>query len=158
MPPKRQQTPYVQDRKSYGENLVTREMHPTDGNMQGFQEMYGNGEPNWDATMHMSIDQTVKRFRELYGDEQAIQVLDELVRIQSEAGSKELGNPSKMTEIESYGNARMNPTDANVMGHEGQYGYAPSVSQQPNMQQTPFAPPQRPAGPMNAFALQSRRK
>ena len=144
-------TPYIQDRKSYGQNLLTREMHPTDGNMAGFEDKYGQARPDPSQLQQVPIDQTVKRFRELYGDAQAIQVLDELVRIQSEGGQG--GQPR--TEIESFGNARANPTDANLMGHEGQYGYAPSVAAQPQPSQTPFRQP-LPQGPMNAFALKSR--
>ena len=151
-------TPYVQQGKSYNENLLTREMHPTDGNMMGFEQQYGSARPDTASLAHMPIDQTVKRFREMYGDEQALAVLDELVRIQEEAGSG-LGQraPSTLSEIESYGLARRHPTDSNLMGHEGRFGYPPSVSQSPTMQRTPFRPAPS-AGPLNAFAVQSRQK
>lgn len=154
MPNRRPQTPYVQDRQSYGENLLTREMHPTDGNMMGFEQTYGGGPADMSQMQQLPVDQTVKRFREMYGDEQAIMVLDELIKIQGEAGQG--GQPG--TELESYGNARANPTDGNLMGHEAQYGYPPSVAQNPSMSQTPFGAPPAHQGPMNAFAIQGRRK
>lgn len=147
-------TPYIQDRKSYGQNLLTREMHPTDGNMMGFEQTYGGGPADMGQMQQLPVDQTVKRFREMYGDEQAIMVLDELIKIQGEAGQG--GRPP--TEIESYGNARANPTDGNLMGHEAQYGYPPSVAQNPSANQTPFGARAAHQGPMNAFALQGRRK
>lgn len=150
--------PYVQRKKSYDENLLTREMHPTDGNMMGFEQQYGTARPDTAALQHMPIDQTVKRFRELYGDEQAVMVLDELVRIQEESGGGlSQRAPSTLSEIESYGLARHHPTDSNLAGHERRFGYPPSVSQDPTMQRTPFRPA-RPTGPLNAFAVQSRQK
>lgn len=134
--PKQPVTPFVQDRKTYGENLLTREMHPTDGNMMGFEDMYGQARPDTTELQIMPIDQTVKRFREMYGDEQALQVLDELVRIQEQSLSMNQ-NP---TEIESFGRARRNPTDSNLMTHEHRYGYPPSVAALPPLPQTPFGP------------------
>ena len=145
------ETPYVRDGKSYGENLLTREQHPTDGNMMGFEEMYGQGGADMGQLQHMPIDATVKRFRDLYGDEQAIMVLDELVRIQEKAGGGLRGRaPSTLSEVESYGLARRHPTDGNLMGHEKRFGYPPSVAQYPAQGQTPFRQ-QQPQQPQNVF-------
>lgn len=156
MPPKYPETPYVRDGKSYEENLLTREMHPTDGNMMGFEQMYGEGRPDMARLQAAPVGQTVQKFMEMYGQEQAIQVLDELIRIQ-EQGGNDLSQraPGTLSEMESYGLARRHPTDANLMGHEQRFGYPPSVAQNPAQAQTPFrqAPQQ---GPMNAFALERR--
>lgn len=143
-------TPYVQERKSYGENLLTREMHPTDGNMMGFEQSYGSSQPDMQQLQALPIDQTVKRFREMYGDEQAMMVLQELVKIQEESGGGLSGRaPTTLSEIESYGLAQYHPTDSNMMGHEARFGYPPTSTQ------TPFGSPQ-PQAPLNAFAVQGR--
>lgn len=157
MPPKkRQETPFVRDSKSLAENLLTREMHPTDGNMMGFEEKYGTARPTPEQIQQMQalpIDATVRKFRDMYGDEQAIMVLDELVRIQEDAGAGlDQRAPSTLSEMESYGLARRHPTDSNLMGHEGRHGYAPSVAPNPPIGQSPFrslpAPGGTPVPPM----------
>lgn len=148
-------TPYVRDDKSMMENQLTRELHPTDGNMMGYEDMYGQQKGD---LSHMPIEQTVQKFRQLYGDEQAIMVLDELVRLQEEAGrGLSQRAPSTLSEVESYGLARRQPTDGNLMGHEQRFGYAPSVAQFPQPSQTPFRQA-APSQPLNAFALEQQRK
>lgn len=80
---------------------------------------------------HAPIDQTIAQFRQAYGDEQAIMLLEELVRRQ---GGLQHRAPGTLSEVESFGRARAYPTDANMRMHQNRFGYSPQSG-------TPFSPP-----------------
>lgn len=71
---------------------------------------------------HAPIEDTILKLRQNYGDETALAMLEQLVRQQ---GGLQHRAPETLTEVESFGRARVYPTDANMRMHQNRFGYSP---------------------------------